>query len=403
MNIMVLNCGSSSVKFQLIDSETGKFKAKGLCERIGAEDAISNYEVPGKDKIKETMPLKNHEQAIKHIIDNLLSADRGILKSKDEIHAIGHRMVHGAEIFARPVIIDDAVIAQTRKCCELAPLHNPANLIGIESATHILPGIPQAGIYDTAFHQTMPKKAYIYAIPIDYYKKYGFRRYGFHGTSHMYVSEKAAEYLKIDYKKTKMITCHLGNGSSITAIKNGESVDTSMGLTPLEGLMMGTRCGDLDPAIIQFIADKEKISTSDVINKILNKESGMKGVTKISNDMRDVHDAVAKGDENAKLGVELFCYRLKKYIGSYIAAMNGVDVIIFTGGIGEFDDIIREGTMKDMEALGIKIDTKVNEGRKFEITKLSTPDSKVTVLVVPTNEEYMIARETAKLVNAMKK
>lgn len=403
MNILVLNCGSSSVKFQLIDSEKGHFTAKGLCEKIGSDDAISNYQVPGKDKIREILPLKNHEMAINKIVENLLHKDHGVIRDKKDIHAVGHRMVHGAEIFSQPVIIDDAVVEQTRKCCELAPLHNPANLVGIESARKLLPGIPQGGIYDTAFHQTMPKKAYLYPIPIDYYHKYGFRRYGFHGTSHMYVAEQASKIMNKPLSELKLITCHLGNGSSITAIKHGKSVDTSMGLTPLEGLMMGTRSGDIDPALIQFIADKEKISAADVINNILNKKSGMLGVTKVSNDMREVHDEVAKGNENAKLGVEIYCYRLKKYIGAYIAAMNGVDAVIFTGGIGELDDIIREGTMSDMEFFGIKIDTKVNEGRKFEYTLLSTEDSKVRVMVIPTNEEYMIARETEKLVNKLHK
>ncbi|OGM03553.1 MAG: acetate kinase, partial [Candidatus Wallbacteria bacterium GWC2_49_35] len=336
------------------------------------------------------------------IIDNLLHANHGVIKSKKEIHAIGHRMVHGAEIFTHPVIITEAVIEQTRKCCKLAPLHNPANLIGIESALEILPGIPQCGIYDTAFHQTMPKHAYLYSIPMSLYKKHGIRRYGFHGTSHQFVSEQAADLLKMDYKKMKIITCHLGNGSSIAAIKYGKSVDTSMGMTPLEGLMMGTRSGDIDPALIQFIAEEEKMSAADVTNILLNKKSGMLGVTGISNDMRDVHEAIAKGNLDAKAGLDIFCYRLKKYIGSYIAAMNGVDVIVFTGGIGELDDIVREHTMSELDWLGIKIDNKVNEGRKFEVTMLSTPDSKVKVMVIPTNEEFMIARETAKLVNDMK-
>jgi len=403
MNILVLNCGSSSVKFQLIDSEKGHFIAKGLCEKIGSEDGISNYEVPGKDKFKEILPLKNHEVAINKIIENLMHPERGVIKTKNEIHAIGHRMVHGAEIFSQPVIITDAVVEQTKKCCELAPLHNPANLVGIASATKLMPGVPQAGIYDTAFHQTMPKKAFLYAIPMEYYTKYGFRRYGFHGTSHQYVAEQAAKILNKPLAELKLITCHLGNGSSITAILNGKSVDTSMGLTPLEGLMMGTRSGDIDPALIQLIADKENISAADVISGILNKKSGMLGVSKISNDMREIHAAVEKGDENAKAGVQLYCYRLKKYIGAYAAAMNGVDAIIFTGGIGELDDVIREGTMTNMEYLGVKLDVKVNEGRKFAYTMISTDDSKVKVMVIPTNEEYMIARETEKLVKAMKK
>lgn len=402
MNILVLNCGSSSVKFQLIDSETGHYKAKGLCERIGSEDAISNYQIFGQEKIKETLPMKDHKVAIQKIIDNLLHANHGVIKSKKEIHAIGHRMVHGAEIFTHPVIITDAVIEQTRKCCKLAPLHNPANLIGIESAMEILPGIPQCGIYDTAFHQTMPKHAFLYSIPMSLYKKHGIRRYGFHGTSHQFVSEQAAQLLKMDYNKMKIITCHLGNGSSIAAIKDGKSIDTSMGMTPLEGLMMGTRSGDIDPALIHFIAEEEKMSVSEVTNVLLNKKSGMLGVTGISNDMRDVHEAIAKGNQDAKAGLDIYCYRLKKYIGAYIAAMNGVDVIVFTGGIGELDDIVREHTMSDLDWLGIKIDKKVNEGRKFEVTMLSTPDSKVKVMVIPTNEEFMIARETAKLVNEMK-
>jgi len=403
MNILVLNCGSSSVKFQLIDSHTGDFRAKGLCEKIGADDAMANYEVPGKDKIKEILPLKNHEAAINKIISNLLHEKHGILKNVKEIDAIGHRMVHGAEIFSKPVIIDDAVVEQTKKCCELAPLHNPANLVGIDCATKILPGIPQVGVYDTAFHQTMPKKSYLYAIPIELYKKYGIRRYGFHGPSHQYVSEQAAKLLKKDYNNMKIITCHLGNGSSITAIMNGKSVDTSMGLTPLEGLMMGTRCGDLDPAIVQFIADKEKMTPADVTNNILNKKSGMLGVTQVSNDMREVHEASEKGNESAKTGVDMFCYRIKKYIGAYAAAMNGVDAIIFTGGIGEKDDIVRERVLTDMQYLGVHLDVKVNEGKKDAAVVITMPDSKVTAMVIPTNEEYMIARETERLVKTGKK
>jgi len=390
MNILVLNCGSSSVKFQLIDSETGHYKAKGLCERIGSEDAISNYQIAGQDKIKETMPMQNHKVAIQKIIDNLLHANHGIIKSKDEIHAIGHRMVHGAEIFTHPVLIDAAVIEQTRKCCKLAPLHNPANLIGIESALEILPGIPQCGIYDTAFHQTMPRHAYLYAIPMSLYKKHGIRRYGFHGTSHAYVSRRVADLLDRPYDELNTITLHLGNGASACAVQGGRSVATSMGMSPLEGLVMGTRSGDLDPTVI-FHLRREGGMVVDDIDDLLNHRSGLLGLTGV-NDMREVLARRDAGDPDATLAFDVYCRRITGYVGAYYALLGRVDAIAFTAGVGEHAAPVRAASLAGLERLGVTVDPARNDGHGDRV--VSPDGAEVAVLVVGTDEEREIARET---------
>ena len=397
MNILVINCGSSSLKYQLIDSGSEAVLAKGLCERIGIDGSVLTHTPAGKDKVKIETPMPNHTVAVKLVIDALTDADHGVVKSLDEINAVGHRVVHGGEKFASSVVINDEVLKAIEECNDLAPLHNPANLIGINACQELMPGVPQAGVFDTAFHQTMPEKAYLYGIPYEYYEKYRIRRYGFHGTSHSYVSKRAAEMLGKDYGDAKIIVCHLGNGASVSAIKNGKCVDTSMGLTPLEGLMMGTRSGDIDPAIVEFLAHKEDLSIDEIMS-ILNKKSGMYGLSGyLSSDSRDLHAASDEGKPEGIRTIKTYCYRVAKYIGAYTAAMNGVDAICFTAGIGENSPETREEVCEYLGYLGIAIDAEQNKKRGEDVV-ISTADSRVKVMVIPTNEELAIARETAALV-----
>jgi len=395
MKVLVVNCGSSSLKYQLIDSETEKALAVGLCERIGIDGRL-NHTPAGGEKVVINDALPNHEVAIQSVLAALTDANHGVIKSLDEIGAVGHRVVHGGEKFASSVVINDEVIAAIEECNDLAPLHNPANLIGINACKTIMPGVPMVAVFDTAFHQTMPKEAYLYGLPFEYYDKYKIRRYGFHGTSHSFVSKRAIDVAGLDPKNSKVIVCHLGNGASISAVKNGESVDTSMGLTPLEGLIMGTRSGDIDPAIIEFIAHKENKSIDDIMT-ILNKKSGVQGMSGVSSDFRDLAKAADEGNEHAKEAVAVFAYRVAKYIGSYVAAMNGVDAIAFTAGLGENDGKVRKTVCSYLGYLGITLDEEENAKRGFE-NIITTKDSKVKVLVIPTNEELAIARETVALV-----
>lgn len=395
MNVLVINCGSSSLKFQLINSESEQALAKGLCERIGIDGRLT-YQPAGGEKAVSEKAMPTHTEAIQFVIDALTDANTGVVKSLDEIGAVGHRVVHGGEKFTKSVIITDEVKAAIEECNDLAPLHNPANLIGINACQSLMPGTPMVAVFDTAFHQTMPEKAYMYGLPYEYYDKYKVRRYGFHGTSHSFVSKRAAELAGKPYDAVKTVVCHLGNGASICAVQGGKSVDTSMGLTPLEGLVMGTRSGDIDPAIMEFIAKKEGLDIAGFMN-VLNKKSGVEGVSGVSSDFRDLDNAADEGNNRAKIALEVFIYRVAKYVGAYTAAMNGVDVIAFTAGIGENAGNVREGVCKYLGYLGIEIDKEANAKRGEEIT-ISTPDSKVKVMVVPTNEELAIARDTVALV-----
>ena len=396
MNILVINCGSSSLKFQLINSESEGVLAKGLCERIGIDGKLT-YQPEGGEKTTSDKAMPTHTEAIQFVIDALTDEKTGVVKSLDEINAVGHRVVHGGEKFASSVVIDDEVLKAIEECNDLAPLHNPANLIGINACRELMPGVPMVAVFDTAFHQTMPSKAYMYGLPYEYYEKYKVRRYGFHGTSHSFVSKRVAELVGKAYDETKTIVCHLGNGASICAVENGKSVDTSMGLTPLEGLVMGTRSGDIDPAIMEFLAKKENLDIAGLMN-VLNKKSGVYGLSNnLSSDFRDLSEAAADGNEIAELALDVFAYRVAKYVGSYTAAMNGVDNIVFTAGIGENSAIVRTMVCKYLGYLGIEIDEELNGKRGQEII-ITTPESKVKVLVVPTNEELAIARETVALV-----
>ena len=394
MKILVVNCGSSSLKFQLIDSETEEVAASGLCERIGLDGALI-YKVNG-DKIKQEIDLPDHEVAIKKVLDTLLDKEIGVLTSLDEIGAIGHRMVHGGEKFSSSVIINEEIIKQIETCNDLAPLHNPANLLGVRACQEVMPGVPNVVVFDTAFHQTMPSKAYLYALPKEYYEKYGVRRYGFHGTSHSFVSKRLAELAGLDINNSRMIICHIGSGASISAIKDGKSVDTSMGMTPLEGLMMGTRSGDMDPAIIEFICQKENITVQEMTT-ILNKKSGALGLSGLSNDYRDLVEAAQGGNQDAINALDVMVYRVIKYIGAYYMALGGVDAIALTAGIGENNLELRAKIVEGLAAIGIKLDVEANAVRGDE-RKISTDDSAAQVWVVPTNEELAIARETARLV-----
>lgn len=397
MKILVINCGSSSLKFQLIDAVTEELIAKGLCERIGIEGSQLVYQPTGKDKITTITPMEDHTQAIRLVLSSLSDKETGVVKDLSEIGAVGHRIVHGGEKFASSTVITDEVITAITDCNELAPLHNPANLIGIAACQELMPGTPMVGVFDTAFHQTMPKEAYLYGIPYEYYEKYKIRRYGFHGTSHSYVSKKAAEVLGLKYEDLKLVVCHLGNGASVSAVKNGKCIDTSMGLTPLEGLIMGTRSGDIDPAIMEFIAHKEGKSIDDVMT-ILNKKSGVLGLSSnLSSDFRDLQAAYESGDDAGIRTMETFAYRVTKYIGAYAAAMNGVDAICFTAGIGENSPFIRNMVCSRLGYLGITLDQAQNEKRGEDLI-ISTPESATKVLVIPTNEELAIARETYALV-----
>ena len=397
MNVLVINCGSSSLKFQLINSESEAVLAKGLCERIGIDGRLT-YQPAGGEKNVSEKAMPTHTEAIQFVIDALTDADTGVVKSLDEIGAVGHRVVHGGEKFAKSVVVTPEVKAAIAECNDLAPLHNPANLIGIEACESLMPGTPQVVVFDTAFHQTMPEKAYMYGLPYEYYEKYKVRRYGFHGTSHSFVSKRVAEIVGKPYNATKTIVCHLGNGASVSAVLNGESVDTSMGLTPLEGLVMGTRSGDIDPAIMEFIAKKENLDIEGVM-EVLNKKSGVFGISGgLSSDFRDLTDAMNAGDKKAKIAMDVFSYRVAKYIGSYAAAMNGVDDIVFTAGIGENDDYVREEVCKYLGYLGVDFDSEVNKGLRGKEAELTKEGSKVKVFVSPTNEELAIARETLALV-----
>ena len=395
MKVLVINCGSSSLKYQLIDSETEGVLAKGLCERIGIDGRLS-HKPTGKDKVEIEAPMPDHTAAVSLVLQHLTDPVCGVIASLDEIGAVGHRVVHGGEKFAASTLLTDEVIKEIELCNDLAPLHNPANLIGIDACKKLMPGVPQVGVFDTAFHQTMPKKAFLYGLPHEYYEDYAVRRYGFHGTSHSYVSKRAAEILGKDPKELKTIVCHLGNGASICAVKNGESVDTSMGLTPLEGLIMGTRSGDIDPAIIEYVAHKTGKSLEDMMT-VLNKKSGVLGMSGISSDFRDLNQAAEEGNAMAAAALETYYYRVAKYVGAYVAAMNGVDVICFTAGAGENDAHLRSKISEYFAYLGVKIDEEANNCRGVERI-ISTPDSKVIVMIVPTNEELAIARDTVALV-----
>ena len=397
MNVLVINCGSSSLKYQLINSESKDVLAKGLCERIGIDGSAITHQPAGKDKITKEIPMPDHKKAVELVINALTDKENGVVSSLDEIDAVGHRVVHGGEKFAEATIITDDVIKAIEECNDLAPLHNPANLIGIDACKALMPNVPMVAVFDTAFHQTMPAKAYLYGLPYEYYEKYKVRRYGFHGTSHSFVSKRTAEILGKDIKDLKIIVCHLGNGASISEVKNGECIDTSMGLTPLEGLIMGTRSGDIDPAIIEFICKKENISVEEM-NTVLNKKSGVLGLSAgLSSDFRDLASASDAGNKRAIDTLDTYAYHVAKYVGSYIAAMNGVDVIVFTAGIGENNAAMRKMICEYFKYLGVEIDDEVNKIRGEEIT-LSKEGCPVKVMVVPTNEELAICEETVALV-----
>lgn len=396
MKILVLNCGSSSIKYKLFEMETRTILAQGGVEKIGLPDSFLQIKLPSGEKVKIEKPMPEHTIGIQLILDSLVDEKIGCLKSLKEIDAVGHRVVHGGEKFNKSVLITPEVKEMIVKCIDLAPLHNPANLKGIEAIEKTLPGVPQVGVFDTAFHQTMPDEAYMYALPYELYEKYAIRRYGFHGTSHRYVSARVCEFLGVDPKGKKIITAHIGNGGSCTAVLDGKSVDTSMGLTPLEGLMMGTRTGDLDLGAATYIMDKEHLTTAEFSN-LVNKKSGLLGVSGVSSDARDIENAIAAGNKRADLARRMFIYRVKKYIGAYAAALDGVDIIVFTGGIGENDTYVRGEIAKGLGYLGVKIDEEKNKHSRGEEIILSTPDSRVTVCVIPTDEEWMIASDTMAL------
>ena len=396
MNILVINCGSSSLKYQLINSDTEAVLAKGLCERIGIEGSQITYQPAGGEKEVTVSPMPTHTQAIQMVLDALTNKKSGVIASLAEVGAVGHRVVHGGEKFTSSTVITDEAMKAIEECNDLAPLHNPANLIGIRACQELMPNVPMVAVFDTAFHQTMPEEAYLYGLPYEYYEKYKVRRYGFHGTSHSFVSKRAVEFLGLDKDNSKVIVCHLGNGSSISAVQNGKCVDTTMGLTPLEGVVMGTRSGSIDPAIVEYIAKKENLDLAGVMN-VLNKKSGLQGMSGVSSDMRDLRAAAAEGNEDAKNAIEVLCYGIAKYVGGYVAAMNGVDAIVFTAGIGENVGMIREKVCSYLGFLGVTIDAKANEAMGEEVV-ISGADSKVKVAVIPTNEELAICRDTVALV-----
>ncbi len=396
MKILVLNCGSSSVKYKLIDSESKAVLAEGGVEKVGLPDSFLKFKRPDGSKDTITVSMPDHKEAVANILKILTDPKEGVIKDYKEIDAVGHRVVHGMEKFNKSVLITPEVIEKIKECYTVAPLHNPANMTGIEAVTELLPDAPQVAVFDTAFHQTMPAKAFMYALPYEAYKKYGVRRYGFHGTSHRYVSRRACEFLGVPYENQKIITCHIGNGGSITAIENGVSVDTSMGLTPTEGLMMGTRVGDVDPGALVYLAKQMNLD-ADGLLKLINKQSGVLGVTEVSSDMRDVEDAIAAGNERAKLALDMYEYRIIKYIGAYTAVLGGVDIIVFTGGVGENQTITRERVCKQLAFLGIDFNEEANNCRGKEVL-LTNPGSKVKVVVIPTDEELMIAQDTAAIV-----
>ncbi len=395
MNVFVVNCGSSSLKYQLINSDTEEVIAKGLCERIGIDGRLT-HKPTGKDQVMKEVAMPDHKSAVSYVLEELTDEKAGVIKDLSEIDAVGHRIVHGGEKFAKSVVITDEVMKAIEECNDLAPLHNPANLIGISACKALMPDVPMVAVFDTAFHQTMPKKAYLYGLPYEYYEQYKVRKYGFHGTSHSFVSKRLLQIIGKEQEESKVIVCHLGNGSSITAVKDGKSVDTSMGFTPLDGLIMGTRSGSIDPAVVQFLAGKLNCSLDEVLN-ILNKKSGVEGISGVSSDFRDLDAASMEGNERATVALEMFAYRAAQYIGSYVATMNGVDAIAFTAGIGENNCKVRKAICDYLGYLGIILDDEANEVRGEEI-RISTEDSKVTVYVIPTNEELAIARETVALV-----
>ena len=398
MKILVLNCGSSSVKYKLIDTAANDVMAEGGVEKIGLPDGFLKYKLDDGSKAIRELGMVDHKGAVKAVLDILTDPELGCIKSYNEIDAVGHRVVHGAEKFSKSVLITDEVLQQVKDCYDLAPLHNPANVTGIEAVEEILPGIKQVGVFDTAFHQTMPAKSYMYALPYRFYKEDGVRRYGFHGTSHRYVSGRVCEILGVDINKMRIITCHVGNGGSITAVYHGKCVDTSMGLTPTEGLMMGTRVGDVDPGALTYLMKKHNLSV-DELQKIINKESGVLGVSEISSDMREIEAAVKAGDEKAKLALEMYEQRITKYIGAYAAEMGGVDIIVFTGGVGENQTGLRANVCAPLAFMGVELDEDINAETRGTETAISTGDSKVKVVVVPTDEELMIARDTEAIVN----
>ena len=396
MKILVINTGSSSLKYQLIDMTNENVLAKGVCDRIGLEQSFLKHSKVKGNAVVIEKDLYNHKLAIKEVISALTDDEIGVIKNMQEISAVGHRIVHGGEEFCESVIIDDKVMKTIKNCSELAPLHNPSNIVGIEACKQIMPDVPMVAVFDTAFHQTLPKYAYIYALPYEIYEKYGLRKYGFHGTSHKYVAERAAKMLNKPIEELKIITCHLGNGASICAVKNGKSVETSMGFTPLQGLCMGTRSGTIDPAVISFLMEKEKMTVKD-ISDFLNKKSGVLGVSGVSSDFRDIEDAANSGNDRAKLALDIFCYRVKRFIGDYMAIMNGADAVVFTAGIGENNQRIRSAILADMDYVGVGIDEEKNKVKGEEID-ISIKDAKVKTLVIPTNEELAIARETLELI-----
>ena len=396
MKVLVINCGSSSLKYQLIDMETENSLAQGLVERIGIEGAVLTQKVEGKDKYIVKTPMKNHKEAIEIVLKALVDGEHGVIKSMDEITAVGHRVVHGGEKYASSVLITEEVKKSIEECYKLAPLHNPPNMIGIEACEELMPNTPMVAVFDTAFHQTMPKEAFLYALPYELYTENGIRKYGFHGTSHMYVSNKVAEVMGKEIKDLKIVTCHLGNGASLCAVKNGVSIDTTMGFTPLDGIVMGTRSGSIDPAIVLYLINELKYSTEDV-NTLLNKKSGVLGISGVSSDFRDIEDAAAKGDERAILALDIYHYRIRTQIGAYAAAMGGVDAIVFTAGVGENGPETREACLEGLEFLGVKVDKEKNNVRG-KVREISTEDSTVKAFVIPTNEELVIARDTKKLV-----
>lgn len=396
MNILVLNCGSSSVKYKLIEIKANKVLAEGGIEKIGLPDAFIKFKF-GNEKIQQDLDINDHVGAIKSILDNLTSKEYGCIKDFKEIDAVGHRVVHGGEKFNKSVLINDEVIAKIKECYGIAPLHNPVNMAGIDAINEVLPEVPQVGVFDTAFHQTMPAKSYMYALPYKYYAEDGVRRYGFHGTSHRYVSQRVCEFLGVEPKGKKIITCHVGNGGSITAVKDGKSVDTSMGLTPTEGLMMGTRCGDVDPGALIFLMDKHNLSSKDMLNMV-NKESGLAGVSGVSSDMREITAAAKQGNEKAILSLEMYEQRITKYVGAFAAEMGGVDIIVFTGGVGEHQSSTRANVCNPLRFMGVEIDNAANDANNGDEGIISTPNSAVKVVVIPTDEEYMISKDTEAII-----
>ena len=396
MNILVLNCGSSSVKYKLIEIKANKVLAEGGIEKIGLPDAFIKFKF-GNEKIQQDLDINDHVGAIKSILDNLTSKEYGCIKDFKEIDAVGHRVVHGGEKFNKSVLINDEVIAKIKECYGIAPLHNPVNMAGIDAINEVLPEVPQVGVFDTAFHQTMPAKSYMYALPYKYYAEDGVRRYGFHGTSHRYVSQRVCEFLGVEPKGKKIITCHVGNGGSITAVKDGKSIDTSMGLTPTEGLMMGTRCGDVDPGALIFLMDKHNLSSKDMLNMV-NKESGLAGISGVSSDMREITAAAKQGNEKAILSLEMYEQRITKYVGAFAAEMGGVDLIVFTGGVGEHQSSTRANVCNPLRFMGVEIDDAANDANNGDEGIISTPNSAVKVVVIPTDEEYMIAKDTEAII-----